>query len=248
MLSVFIGLIIFVVSYGASGARDPTVFINIGITIPVVVLVAFEAHEQLEVVVFDRVVTLMLGALVGLAVSVTLWPVRALDELRRSVLHSFSIARETVDARFEALIPATAQAQDNRAPEQVSAQRMINYMRLLGQARAERRRGEDLSPRYLRAIGLAESLLAAARSLRLSKGASMTDAPQALRTALARARKALEEAFTGHEQGLLGDGPWPPSTAPLDDAIANMEQLLDEHSSAGAPGVTDNTYHMIFFI
>ena len=238
MLSVFIGLLIFVISYGASAARDPTVFINIGITIPVVVLVAFESHEQLEVVVFDRMVTLMLGALVGLAVSIALWPVRALDELRRSVRHAFVLARETLDARFEVLISGRAQGPDTLAPERVSAQRMINYMRLLGQARAERRRGEDLSPRYLRAIGLAESLLGAGRSLRLSHGASMADAPEALRTALARAQKALEETFTAHERGLVDDGPWPPSTASLDDAIANMNQVLDEQWNSGAEGGT----------
>ena len=228
LLSVVIGLLIFGVIYGGTGPVGSTMFVNVGITIPVVVLVAYSAHEQIEVVVFDRVVTLMLGALIGLAVSITLWPVRALDEFRSSVRHVFSTGRQILDTRFESLLSAAAQSREHLALEQGHAQRMINHIHLLGQARAERRHGEDLSPRYLRSVVLMESLLAAARSFRLPSGVSMAECPNVLREALAQAREVVEQTFTEHEQGLAGEGPWPPSTAALDDSIAGLERVLDD--------------------
>jgi uncharacterized membrane protein YccC len=228
LLSVVIGLLIFGAIYGVTGPVGPAVFVNVGITIPVVVLVAYSSHEQLEVVVFDRIVTLMLGALIGLAVSITLWPVRALDELRNSVRQAFSTGKQLLDARFEGLLSGVAQSRESFTPEQGSAQRMINYIHLLGQARAERRYGEDLSPRYLRAVVLVESLLAASRSFRLRKGVSMQACPKVLRDELAQAREVAEQTFTDHEQGLVGEGPWPPSTAALDDSIGRLEGVLDD--------------------
>jgi uncharacterized membrane protein YccC len=228
LLSVVIGLLIFGVVYGMTSSVDQVMFVNVGITIPVVVLVAYASHEQLEVVVFDRVVTLMLGAVIGLAVSITLWPVRALDELRNSVRQVFSTGRQILDARFESLLSGAAQRQERFAPEQGSAQRMTNHIHLLAQARAERRHGEDLSPRYLRSVVLVESLLAAARSFRLRRGVSIAECPAELREALAQARKVVEQTFTEHEQGLAGKGPWPPSTAALDDSIARLERVLDD--------------------
>ncbi len=228
LLSVVIGLLIFGVIYGVTGPVGPAVFVNVGITIPVVVLVAYSSHEQLEVVVFDRIVTLMLGAFIGLAVSITLWPVRALDELRNSVRQAFSTGKQLLDARFEDLLSGVAQGRESFTPEQGSAQRMVNHIHLLGQARAERRHGEDLSPRYLRAVVLVESLLAAARSFRLRKGVSMEECPKVLREELAQARKVVEQTFTDHEKGLAGKGPWPPSTAALDDSIARLEGVLDD--------------------
>jgi uncharacterized membrane protein YccC len=228
LLSVVIGLLIFGVIYGTTSSVDQVMFVNVGITIPVVVLVAYSSQEQLEVVVFDRIVTLMLGAVIGLAVSITLWPVRALDELRSSMRQVFSTGRQILDARFESLFSEAAQGQEHLAPEQGSAQRMINHIHLLAQARAERRHGEDLSPRYLRSIVLVESLLAAARSFRLPSGVSMAECPNVLREALAQAREVVEQTFTEHEQGLAGEGPWPPSTAALDDSIAGLERVLDD--------------------
>lgn len=56
----------------------------------------------------------------------------------------------------------------------------------------------------------------------------MTECPNALRDALAQARKAVEQSFIDHEQGVAGEGPWPPSTAALDDSIARLEQVLDD--------------------
>jgi uncharacterized membrane protein YccC len=236
LLSIVIGLLIFGVIYGVTGAPDPTVFVNVGITIPVVVLVAYSTHEQLEVVVFDRIVTLMLGAAIGLMVSIALWPVRALDELTSSLRQAMTTGKQLLDARFQDLLSDKAQSQDSFRPEQGSAQRMINYIHLLGQVRAERRYGEDLSPRYLRAVVLVESLLAAARSFRLRKGVSITECPNALRDALAQARKAVEQSFTDHEQGLAGESPWPPSTDALDDSIARLEQILDDLWGPGSDG------------
>ncbi len=227
LLSVVIGLLIFGVIYGVTGPVGPAVFVNVGITIPVVVLVAYSSHEQLEIVVFDRIVTLMLGAFIGLAVSITLWPVRALDELRSSVHQAFSTGKQLLDARFKELLSGVAQSRESFTPEQDSAQRMINYIHLLGQVRAERRYGEDLSPHYLRAIVLVESLLAALRTFHLRKGVSMESCPKILRDELAQAREVVEQTFIDHEQGLADEGPWPPSTAALDDSIARLECILD---------------------
>lgn len=234
LLSVVIGLLIFGVIYGVTGPVGPAVFVNVGITIPVVVLVAYSAHEQLEVVVFDRIVTLMLGALIGLAVSITLWPVRALDELGSSMREAFSSGRQLLDARFEALLAGAAQSRVSFTPEQGSAQRMINHVHLLAQARVERRHGEDLSPRYQRAVVLVESLLAAVRSFRLRKGASLAECPKVLREELTLAREVVEQTFTDHEQGLAGEGPWPPSMVALDDSIARLERVLDEPRGANS--------------
>ena len=236
LLSVVIGLLIFGVVYGVTGPVGPAVFVNIGITIPVVVLIAYSNQEQLEVVVFDRIVTLMLGAVIGLAVSIALWPVRALDELRASMRQVFSTGRQILDARFESLLSGAAQSHESLAPEQGSAQRMINHIHLLGQARAERRPGEDLSPRYLRLVVLLESLLAAARSFRLRAGVSLAECPSELREALAQARKVVEQTFTEHDQGLAGKGPWPPSMTALDDVIARLDRVLDDLWGPGKEG------------
>jgi hypothetical protein len=147
-----------------------------------------------------------------------------------------STGKQLLDARFEDLLSGTTQRGESFTPEQGSAQRMINYIHLLGQVRAERRYGEDLSPRYLRAVVLVESLLAAARSFRLRQGASMAECPKVLRDELTQARVAVEQTFTDHEQGVAGDGPWPPSTAELDDSIARLERVLDDLWGPGSDG------------
>jgi len=236
LLSVVIGLLVFAVIYGVTGTVGAAVFVNVGITIPVVVLVAYSAHEQLEVVVFDRIVTLMLGAAIGLMVSIALWPVRALDELTSSLRQAMVTGRQLLDARFADLLSGVVQRRESFTPEQGSAQRMINYIHLLGQARAERRFGEDLSPRYLHAVVLVERLLGAARSFRLRKGVSMAECPPVLQDALAQARTAVEQTFNDHEQGVAGEGAWPPSTASLNDAIARLEGVLDDLWGPGSDG------------
>jgi uncharacterized membrane protein YccC len=228
LLSAIIGLLIFGVVYGVTGPVAPGVFVQVGITIPVVVLVAYELHEPLEVAVFDRVVALMLGAVVALMVSIMLWPVRALDEFRSSVRQAFSTGRQILDARFETLLSGAAQSREEFTFEQGTAQRMVNHIHLLAQARAERRAGHDLSPRYLRAVVLVEGLLAAARSFRLHKGVSMAECPEVLRDELVQARKVVEQAFSEHERGVAGHGPWPPPTVALDDSITRLERVLDK--------------------
>lgn len=157
-----------------------------------------------------------------------LWRAATRDCSRLTEPNLIARILEHLDARFESLFSEVAQSQERFAPERGSAQRMINHIHLLGQARAERRHGEDLSPRYLRSIMLVESLLAAARSFRLPKGVSMAECPNVLREELAQARKMVEQTFTEHEQGLAGKGPWPPSMGALDDSIARLERVLDD--------------------
>ena len=236
-MSAALGLVTFAIVYAMASPAGTAVFMNVAITIPVVTLVAFSFHEQLEVVVFDRVVTLLFGAIIGLAVSVSLWPVRALDELKDSVRPAFDAARKVLDARFASLLAATGQGPEELTWERGSAQRMLEHVHLLAQARAERRPGEDLVPRYLGVVVRVESLLGAARSFRLARGASMAECPQALRDDLARARTAVGQAFVDHERGLAGEGPWPPPTAALDDSIARLEvTLIDLWGTRGEGG------------